>query len=242
VAGLTEFTELVPEPGSGRVFTHELTPGIADAGGDQRARLDAVARWLQDVAYYDLRDAGFSAEGVWVLRRTRIRVESWPRWPEPVELRTFCSGIGRFTAERRTSIRGGGAGVETVALWVWLDPTTLTPRRFPDRFHELYGVTADGRKADRRLRHPDPPADAARRPWAFRAADVDVAAHVNNSHYWVPLEEELAGGEVTALDAEIEYRDPAQPGEMMLLAEGSARWIVSSDGTVHASIMLGEHV
>jgi acyl-ACP thioesterase len=236
----SRFTELVPEPDSGRVFTHELIPGIADGGGDRRARLDAIARWLQDVAHYDLRDAGFPEDGVWVVRRTRIQVSSWPRWPDRVQLRTFCSAIGRFTAERRTSIRGPETSLETVALWVWLDVETLTPRRFPDRFTELYGPSAAGRKPDRKLRHLDPPAEAERTTWAFRATDVDVAAHINNSHYWAPLEEELASGEVGPLDAEIEYRDPAQPGQMAVVVDGSRRWITSSDGTVHASIVLGE--
>ena len=37
-------------------------PGIADAVGDGRVRLDAIARWLQDVAYADLIDAGFERE------------------------------------------------------------------------------------------------------------------------------------------------------------------------------------
>jgi acyl-ACP thioesterase len=69
---------------------------------------------------------------------------------------------------------------------------------------------------------------------------VDVAAHVNNSHYWAPLEEELAGRELASLDAEIEYRDPAQPGEFVVLSDGAARWIASPDGTLHASIVLNE--
>ena len=240
--GAPELAELVDEPAEGRVFSHELTPGIADAGGDLRVRLDAIARWLQDVAHYDLRDAGFPEQGVWIVRRTRIRVESWPRWPQRVELRTFCAGLGRFTAERRTSIRGGGADVETVALWVWLDAERLTPQRFPEEFVETYGVSAGGRGADRRLRHPDPPQDAERRAWSFRATDRDVAAHVNNSHYWAPLEEELAGRDLGRFDAEIEYREPAQPGEMVLLSAGNARWITSPAGAIHASIMLGERI
>ena len=47
-------------------------------------RLDAIARWLQDVAYEDLLDAGFEKSGVWIVRRLRLRVEAWPRFGEPV--------------------------------------------------------------------------------------------------------------------------------------------------------------
>ena len=98
-----------------------MMPGIADAVGGGRVRLDAIARWLQDVAYADILDAGFDQGGVWIVRRARMRVESFPRFGEPVTLRTHCSGLGRFSAERRTTIRGATAAVDAVASWVWID-------------------------------------------------------------------------------------------------------------------------
>ena len=215
-----------------------MRPGIADADGNGRCRLDAMARWLQDIAYVDLIDAGFEGEGAWIVRRTRIRVEAFPRFGEDLELRTFCSGIGRFSAERRTSIRGDRAAVETVALWVCLDPSRGRPMRFPPEFLSLYEQSAGGRDANVRLRHPDPPGDAARAAWTFRASEMDTAGHINNSHYWTPLEEELAAGpEPAAIDAEVEFRDPAMPGEVTLLSDGSSLWIASTDGTVHASLL-----
>jgi acyl-ACP thioesterase len=233
-----ELTEIVAPPASGRVFELEALPGIADAGGDRRVRVDAIARWLQDLAHADLRDAGFREQGIWVVRRTRIRVEAFPRWPHSLTMRTFCSGLGRFTAERRSVIESRDARVDAVALWVWLDATSLRPKRFPQEFLDVYGESAAGRDPSARLRHPAPPQGCERRPWSFRATDVDVAAHVNNSHYWAPLEEELAGTDLASLDAEIEFRDAAQPGEMAVLADGPHRWIASPEGTVHASIVL----
>src|SRR3954454_21770615 len=53
-----ELTEIVPEPGSGRVFEHEVLPGAADATPSGRVRLDGIARLLQDVAYADSFDVG----------------------------------------------------------------------------------------------------------------------------------------------------------------------------------------
>src|SRR5262245_17656977 len=137
-------TEIVERPG-GRVYEVAMRPGIADADDAGRCRLDAMARWLQDVAYADLIDAGFEGRGAWIVRRTRIRVESFPRFGEQLTLRTFCSGIGRFSAERRTSIEGGSAAVETVALWVCLDPERGRPMRFPPDFIEAYEQSAGGR-------------------------------------------------------------------------------------------------
>jgi acyl-ACP thioesterase len=217
-----------------------MRPGIADADGSGRCRLDAMARWLQDIAYADLIDAGFEGDGAWIVRRTRIRFEAFPRFGEDLELRTFCSGIGRFSAERRTSIRGDRAGVETVALWVCLDPERGRPMRFPPEFLSIYEESAGGRDANVRLRHPDPPGEAERSRWTFRASETDQAGHINNSHYWTPLEEELATeSEPEAIDAEVEFRDPAMPGEVALLRDGSSLWIAGAEDTVHASILRG---
>jgi acyl-ACP thioesterase len=235
---LTELTEIVADPGTGRAYEQTMRPGIADADAAGRCRLDAIARWLQDVAYADLIDGGFEGRGAWIVRRTRIRVEAFPRFGEELTLRTFCSGIGRFSAERRTSIKGEGAAVEAVSLWVCFEPERGRPMRFPPDFIAAYEVSAAGRAANVRLRHPDPPADGEHSPWRFRATEMDPAGHINNSHYWVPLEEEIADGpEPDAIDAEIEYRDPAMAGDAVVVREGSSMWIASGDGTLHASLI-----
>ncbi len=235
-----ELTELVDaEPAAGRVFERTLMPGIADGIGDLRIRLDAIARWLQDVAYADLLDAGFEQEGIWILRRVRLRVEAFPRFGEPVTLRTFCSGVGRFSAERRTSVRSAGGHVDAVALWVWIDAGG-EPMRFPERFVEIYGESAADRPAPVRLRHPEPPVDSARTPWTFRAADIDVAGHVNNSHYWEPLEEDLARKQPDRIDAEVEHREPALPGPAVVLRADNGTWIEGAGGALHASIQLAD--
>jgi len=234
-----ELSELVPEPASGRVFERTIRPGIADVTGSGRARLDAIARWIQDVAYLDSVDAGFEGYGAWIVRRLRIRAERFPRFGEDLALRTFCSGIGRFCADRRTSISGESARVEAVGLWICLDPERLRPMRFSPEFVDAYAESAAGRVTNVRLRHPDPP-DGAERDgaWTFRATDLDGADHVNNSHYWGPLERDLAGGaEPEAIDAEIEYREPCQPGEVAILRDGGTSWVTSPDGVLHASIV-----
>lgn len=231
--------ELVDRPG-GRAYELRMMPGIADADGAGRCRLDAMARWLQDIAYADLVDAGFEGRGAWIVRRTRIRVEAFPRFGEQLELRTFCSGIGRFSAERRTSIRGETGVVEMVARWVCLDPEAGRPMRFPPDFLAVYEESAGGRDANVRLRHPEPPEGAERSTWRFRATEMDPAGHINNSHYWTPLEEELAARpEPESIDAEVEYRDPAMPGEVALIRQGSSTWIEGADGTLHASLFRG---
>jgi acyl-ACP thioesterase len=235
--GMT-FTELVPPPASGRVFEQALRPGLADCCPTGRARLDGLARMFQDVAYADIDDAGVADLSLWVVRRMRIKVERFPRFGDHVRARTFCSGMGRMWAERRTTIEGEGALVESVGLWVHLDPKTGRPVPFPEEVERLYTESAGGRKVKARLRHPAPPDDAEAGSWRFRVTDMDVADHINNAAYWEPLEESLsAGPDPDAFDAEIEFREPAQPGEVTLLTNARGMWITAPDGLVHASLL-----
>jgi acyl-ACP thioesterase len=230
-------TELVPATGRGRTFEREVFPGLADATGSGRVRLDAIARWLQDIAYGDIVDAGLAGRGAWVVRRARMRVEAFPRFGEPVSVRTFCSAAGRLAAERRTTVSGEGAAVEAVAMWIHVDTETLRPLRLGEEFQAVYGESAGSRKANFRLGHPAPPPDAARSSWRFRASDLDIAGHVNNAAYWEPVEELfITAGEPATADLEIEYREPAHPGDAAILRAGAMMWVASPEGGVHASI------
>ena len=236
---------LVAVPERGRVFTGSARGRLGDVTPAGRVRMDALARWLQDVAYDDVAHAGLAEAGSWVVRRTRLLVRRFPRFDEPVTLHTFCSGIGPRWAQRRTSLRGeAGAEVEADALWIFLDWETLLPARFDDRFLDVYGEAAAGRRAARaRARHPSPPDGARRFDWRFRASDTDLADHVNNAAYWEVLEERLALGDDPAeLDAEIEYRDPGQPGAARVAHDGDMLWITNSDGVILASIAAGGSV
>jgi len=203
-------------------------------------RLDALARWLQDVAYADVEEVGVADRAVWVVRRTRLRVERFPRFGELFTVLTFCSGLGRMWAERRTAIlpRGeGGAGVQAVSLWVHLDPESRRPTPLTETELEAFRVAAGDRRVTARLRHPAPGPATTSRPWTFRATECDLAGHINNAAYWQPLEERLLDGpDPQRLDAEIEFRVPAQPGTKAVQLDGTRMWIVDDSGEMHASI------
>ena len=236
------FTELVPPPRRGRVFTSGARAGLADCAPSGRIRLDALARWLQDIAYDDVEDAGVAGAAVWVVRRTRIKVARFPRFGERFSLNTFCSGFGRAWAERRTTIaaaQAGDAPVEAVSLWVHLDPSSRRPAPLTPEEIDVYGEAAAGRKVTARLRHQAPDGASEARRWTFRATECDVAGHINNAAYWQPLEEELLdGGEPHEIDVEMEFRNAAQPGQKLVLGDGARRWIVGGDGDVHASVVM----
>ncbi|MGZ4272287.1 MAG: acyl-[acyl-carrier-protein] thioesterase [Solirubrobacteraceae bacterium] len=230
-----------------RAFSQSRQPGFADCAPSGRVRLDALACWLQDVAYADVEDAGLERAAVWVVRRTRIRVHRFPRFGERFMLTTFCSGIGRMWAERRTDIVSAAVNgaapvmpdVEAVSLWVHLDAEHWRPTPLTADEMQTYGGTPE-RKVSARLRHPGPESVAGGVPWTFRATECDIADHVNNAAYWQPLEEELLAGEdPERIDVEIEYRAPAQPGVKRVLGDAGYRWIVGDEEELHASIRLG---
>jgi acyl-ACP thioesterase len=235
-----KLSELVAVPDRGRIFTEPpVRPGLADCAPSGRVRLDALARFVQDIAYADAEDARLSRRAAWVVRRTRMRVERFPRFGERLALATFCSGLGRMWAERRTTISGGE--VEVVSLWVHLDPLSGRPTRITEEEIAMWGESTAGRKVTARLHHPNPEGTEDSFPWRFRATECDLAEHVNNAAYLQPLEEELlavGGGELEAIDVEIEYRTPAQPGVMRVLRDGARRWILNSEDEIHASLII----
>jgi acyl-ACP thioesterase len=235
-------TELVAPPSSGRIFSEPVRPGFADSAPSGRVRLDALARWIQNVAYADVADAGLEYAAAWVVRRTRICVTRFPRFRGRFTIATFCSGLGRMWAERRTTVSQAGeaeSSVEAVTLWVHLDPDNWRPVPLTEEELSVYSGSTAGRRVTPRLRHPAPESIEETSTWTFRATECDIAGHVNNAAYWEPLEEELlSAGDPEQIDAEIEYRTPAQPGEKLVLRNGPRRWIVSGDGETHASMIV----
>jgi acyl-ACP thioesterase len=236
-----ELTALAPAPTDGRLFTDRARVGLGDVNPAGRVRLDALARWLQDAAFADLVDSSLPDDGVWIVRRLRLRVERFPRFREAAAVDTWCSGTGSMWAERRSTVRGEDGGlVEAVALWVHLDPDGTRPRPVPAGFAEVYGPSAVGRRVRARLRQRAEPSErASRAPWRFRAADLDLADHVNNAVYWQALEEHLgADGAPEPLDAEIEHRAPGDVGEASVIREGHRLWIEGPDGDVLATLLV----
>jgi acyl-ACP thioesterase len=112
------------------------------------------------------------------------------------------------------------------------------PVPLPESFDHLYAESAQGRKVKARLRHPNPNGEERAEPWFFRRADADIADHVNNAAYWEPIEETL--GDPESFDAEVEFREPAQPGPALVRRGDGVWWITAEDGRVHASVVFGD--
>jgi acyl-ACP thioesterase len=216
---------LDPRPG-GRIVTRTRVVRLGDVDSRGVLRLDATARYLQDVATDDVADSPHGNTFTWVVRRTMIEVRKPAVVDESVSVTTFCSGIGRCWAERRTSIAGGadgragghGASIEAVSLWVRIDSQSGRPTALNDDFDAVYGSAAGGRKVSSRLRLPSPPsatemAETAqtsdRRPWFIRRVDIDPLNHDNTAAHWAALEEIMAERRARRRGtAEIEFLAP----------------------------------
>jgi acyl-ACP thioesterase len=232
-------TELVARPDRGRVYEGTRRVRLADVSPAGRLRLDAAARFLQDLSADDTADADLPDAEAWVVRKTVIEVRSFPRYLEPLALATWCSGTGSHWAERRISIVGEhGGAVEAATTWVHFDATSGRPSRIPDGFDEIYGEAAGGRRVKARLDHPDPPAgDLPGFAWPLRFSDFDVLGHVNNAACWQVVEEALAARRDlrAPLVAEVQHRTAIERGatvHVTVLDDGPLRLWATADGTV----------
>jgi acyl-ACP thioesterase len=187
--------ELLELPASGRRFSTQRKVRLGDVTPKGRLRLDAVARYLQDVANDDARDAAIPDAMWWILRRTMMQVSKPCAFDEVMTITTWCSGV---------------------------DSETGAPRRVDPTFHEMYDEAARGRKVRARSLHREPFGELSSRPWPVRYTDLDVVGHVNNAIYWTAVEESMAahrsGGRVTA---DVEYRSGVDAHVAPTLVESS---------------------
>lgn len=240
-------TDLPPRPATGRIFEGATrTVRLGDVRPSGRLRLDAAARYLQDVSADDTADAALPDSQAWVVRRTVLDIAVFPRYLERVRLATWCSATGSHYAERRVELRGESGGeLDATSLWVHVDHSTGRPQRLTEAFSARYSLAAEGRRASSRLVHPDAPEGVVFEPWPLRATDLDVLQHVNNAAYWEVVEQALARvpGRRGPMRAEVEHRSAVEPGQDVTWAsvhdaDGACSVWIRADGALAASARL----
>ena len=232
----------IPVPVRGRTYTSQRRVRLSDMDAHGRLRLDAVARFLQDVAIDDVRETGWGIpEHLWFVRRIRVDVLRPFLDDGEVELTTWCSGVAAIAAGRRWSVAGdAGGSIEVDSVWIHLD-AQANPARIEG--FGVYAEAAGGRHVSTKLELPVPPADAGRRRWSLRAADVDLHGHVNNAVHWQAVEELLPTLGVDPrgpIRAELDYHGPIDLGEEVdLLVGGDGVVAFGVDGAVRAVARVG---
>jgi acyl-ACP thioesterase len=235
----------LPVPTAGRTFSARRRVRLADMDERGRLRLDAVARFLQDVAIDDVQETDWGVpEHLWFVRRIRIEVRTPFLRDREVALVTWCSGLATIAAGRRWSLAGDAGGrIEVDSVWIHLGPDQR-PARI-----ESFGIYAEatgGRSVTTRLELAPPPDEAPRSPWPLRSTDVDVHGHVNNAVHWQAVEDVARRSGIdlaTPLAAELDYRDPLDLSDSLELSSAPADGGVSIgfhvDGMVRAVARIG---
>jgi acyl-ACP thioesterase len=212
---------LVPPPEHGRTFAARRRVRLSDMDARGRLRLDAVARYLQDVAIEDVDETGWGLpEHLWFIRSIRVDVVQPFLDDREVELLTWCSGIAPVAAGRRWSLAGDRGGlVEVDSVWIHLGPDERAARL--DGFG-IYVEATGGRRVSTKLALPDPPPDRVGVPWPVRVTDVDRHGHVNNAAYWQAVEERLVRrgpDPARPVRALLDYRRPIDVDDDVTLVE-----------------------
>lgn len=226
--------DFVGVPTAGRTFAARRRVRLADMDHTGRVRLDALARYLQDVAIEDVQETGWGLpEHLWFIRRIRLAVTSPFVGDRTIEVTTWCSGLAAIAAGRRWSLAGDAGGrLEVDSVWIHLG-ADARPARL-EQFG-VYAEAAGGRHVSTKLELPATvPASAARLGWPLRSTDIDLHGHVNNAVYWQAVEHRLAAAGVDLhrpIGARLDYGDPLSLDDRVELAE----W---TEGGAHALAFL----
>lgn len=238
LAGLTPLTQ------TRRVRLGDVSPG-------NRMRLDAVVRFLQDIANDDARGAGWSDPHGWVVRRTVVDVERFPMYLDEVTLSTWCGGVGSHWAERRTRFvsTDGEVLVDAAALWVHVDMETMRPTVVPEDVASALDQMGVQRRVSSKLilktKDLAQSSQSSQLSWVLRFSDYDSLGHVNNAAYWEMAEEVLSQQRSwrAGIRGVVEHVHELPPMESVpvakIISEDGASLVVQSATDVHTAMWVG---
>lgn len=201
----------LPSPDTGRCvnnytsFTEQYRIRGYEAGPDQRANIITMANLLQEVggnhgvATWGRSDSGLAAMPglehlVFVATRMQIRMESYPKWGDIVQLETYYAEEGRVMVRRDWCITDAATGHQlgaATSTWVTINSTTRKLAKLPEQVRAKFLKFSPSPP-----RHVLPIAETRRKlpdfllPAAYqgpeqvaRRTDMDANGHINNVTY-----------------------------------------------------------
>ncbi|MGC4933973.1 acyl-[acyl-carrier-protein] thioesterase [Gordonia sp. DT30] len=208
-----------------------------DVDQQMRVRLDAVARYLQDVANDNIDATDFGdTDPFWIVRRTVIDVIRPFSWPAAITAQRWCGALStrwtnmrvRLTAEHETNRfnpqpRPAGL-IETEAFWINVNDLGMPSRLSDEAFEMLSSMTDVHRLRWKPMNPETAPApellDLPDREHVLRSTDFDPFKHLNNAAYLEAIEDELID-HPDLIDGPhrtvIEYLRPIVPGTPLTL-------------------------
>ncbi|HCS58871.1 MAG TPA: acyl-ACP thioesterase [Gordonia polyisoprenivorans] len=238
VPGDPATTTPLPDRKTGaRYFEAGYRVRTGDVDQQMRVRLDAVARYLQDVANDNIEATDFGdTDPFWIVRRTIIDVIVPFSWPASITAQRWCGALStrwtnmrvRLTADHETNRfnpdpRPAGL-IETEAFWINVNDLGMPSRLSDNAFEMLSSMTDEHRLRWKSMNPETAPAaemlDVPDRPHVLRSTDFDPFKHLNNAAYLEAIEDEL-GEHPDLIDGPhrvvIEYLRPIVPGTPITL-------------------------
>lgn len=211
---------------------------LADTDQHRRLRLDAVARYMQDIGFEHLDHTpdGAVHQG-WVVRRNVIDVIAPITFGADVTLSRWCAATSNRWCNMRVRIEGSDGGlIETEAFLIHFDMDSGLPSRMSDAFLEpMLATTTEHRLRWKAALPTAVPAQASSREYPLRITDLDWLGHVNNAAYLGAVEE-LMGDPDAPYRAIVEYAKPLVMADSLTLAS------TADGGVLDAWFVVGDEV
>jgi medium-chain acyl-[acyl-carrier-protein] hydrolase len=157
----------------------------------QWATLEAICRRFLDAAWNHAGHLGFGYEHLarqgllWVLVRLVVRVERYPFWGEPTQLRTWPRGLGGAFALRDFEIvdSGGTQLAAGASSWLVLASATHRPQRIDKLSFCVPGEASRSAAGREPKKLPSFVTGESVLTTTARYSDIDVNEHVNSARY-----------------------------------------------------------
>lgn len=210
------------------VYKKSITVQSRDSDFSQRVKLSALFSYFQEMATEHGQILGVGRSSIqkhgviWVLIRSRVEVERYPKMKEEIFIETWPEQPGKIEFERNFIVRDGEGIIIARALtsWVIIDVENRRLRRsstleakFPDLGREKALTCELGKiQSNNQLK--------LSYKKAVRYSDIDINEHLNNSKYVDYIMDCFSLDEhkdYQVQSIEVDYVHEALPGETIEL-------------------------